>query len=134
MFHVTPTTDSAVSLIKSQCQLNSKQALVIRALFDRILHPILINTSKDQFLLYLGGVGGVGKTYLMKAFLFGLSIVEKQEGVLLTASTGAAAANIGGSTYHSALALYGNQPVRPATKLRLAHKRIFIVDEVSMVS
>jgi hypothetical protein len=107
--------------------------LVIRALFDRILCPVPINTTKDQFLLYLGGVGGVGKTYLIKAFLFGLSIVQKQEDVLLTASTGAAAANVGGSTYHSALALYGNQPVRPATKLRLAHKKIFIVDEVSMV-
>ncbi len=132
-FHAIPTTDSAVSLIKSQYQLNSKQMLVIRALFDRILHPIPINTAKDQFLLYLGGVGGVGKTYLIKVFLFGLSIIERQEDVLLTASTGAAAANIGGSTYHSALALYGNQPVRPATKLRLAHKKIFIIDEVSMV-
>ena len=132
-FHVTPTADSIISLIKSQYQLNGKQMLVIRALFDRILCPVPINTTKDQFLLYLGGVGGVGKTYLIKAFLFGLSIVQKQEDVLLTASTGAAAANVGGSTYHSALALYGNQPVRPATKLRLAHKKIFIVDEVSMV-
>lgn len=134
IFHSTPTTDSILSLIKSQHQLNAKQTLVTRALFDRVLHPLLINTSKDQFLLYLGGIGGVGKTYLIKAFLFGLSIIEKQEDVLLTASTGAAAANIGGSTYHSALALYGNQPLRPATKLRLAHKKIFILDEVSMVS
>lgn len=82
--------------------------LIIRALFDRILHPIPINTAKDQFLLYLGGVGGVGKTYLIKAFLFGVSIIERQEDVLLTALTGAAAANIGGSTYHSALSLYRN--------------------------
>jgi hypothetical protein len=133
MFRATPTTDSIVSLITSQCQLNSKQTLVIRALFERILHPILISTANDQFLLYLGGVGGVGKTHLIKAFLFGLSIIERQEDVVLTASTGAAAANIGGSTYHSALALYGNQPVRPATRLRLAHKKIFIIDEVSMV-
>jgi hypothetical protein len=133
IFHETPNTASVVALTGSRYQLNSKQTLVIRALFDRILHPILINTSKDQFLLYLGGVGGVGKTYLIKAFLFGLSIIEKQEDIILTASTGAAAANIGGSTYHSALGLFGNQPVRPGTKLRLAHKAIFIVDEVSMV-
>jgi PIF1-like helicase/helitron helicase-like protein len=134
MFHATPTTNSIVALIKSQYQLNTKQSLVTRALFDRILHPLPINTSKDQFLLYLGGVGGVGKTFLITAFLFGLSIIEKHQGVLLTASTGAAAANIGGSTYHSALALYRTQPLRPATKLRLAHKKIFILDEVSMVS
>jgi hypothetical protein len=134
MFDAISTTDSLVSLIKSQYQLNSKQTVVIRALFDRILHPIQINTAEDQFLLYLGGVGGVGKTYLIKAFLFGLSILQRKDEVLLTASTGAAAANIGGATYHSALALYGNQPVRPATKLRLAHKKFFILDEVSMVS
>ena len=133
MFYATPTTNSVMSLIRSQYQLNSKQTLVTRALFDRILYPIPINTAKDQFLLYLGGVGGVGKTYLIKAFLFGLSIMERQEDVLLTALTGVTAANIGGSTYHSALALYSNQPVRPATKLRLAHKKIFIADEISIV-
>jgi len=133
IFYATPTTDSIVSLIKSQYQLNTKQTLVIRALFDRVLHPILINTAKDQFLLYLKGVEGVGKTYLIKAFLFSLSIIKRQEDVLLTASTRAAAVNISGSTYYSALALYGNQSVRPATKLRLAHKKIFIVDEVSIV-
>ncbi|CZR69862.1 uncharacterized protein PAC_19762 [Phialocephala subalpina] len=96
MFHAAPTTDSAVSLIQSQYRLNSKQML---------------------FLLYLRGVGGVEKTYLVKAFLFGVSIIERQEDVLLTASTGAAAANIGGSTYHSALSLYRNQPMRQAGDL-----------------
>lgn len=133
MFHLTPTTESMISLIKSQYNLNKKQTLVIRALLDRILFPVLINTINDQLLLYIGGVRGVGKTYLIKAFLFGLAILGKQEDVLLTASTGAAAANISGSTYYSALVIYGNQPVQPATKLRLAHKNIFIVDEISMV-
>jgi hypothetical protein len=134
IFDATPTIDSLVSLTKSQYQLNSKQMLVVQALLNRVLHPIQINTAEDQFLLYLGGVGGVGKTYLIKAFLFGLSTLGRQDEVLLTASTGAAAANIGGSTYHSALALYGNQPVLPATKLRLAHKKFLFLDEVSIVS
>ena len=73
IFYATPTTNSVMSLIRSQYRLNSKQTLVTRALFDRILHPIPINTAKDQFLLYLGGVGGVRKA--IKAFLFGLSIM-----------------------------------------------------------
>ena len=71
--------------------------------------------------------------YLIKAFLFSLSIIKKQEDVLLTASTGATAANIGGLTYHFALTLYGNQPVCLATKLRLTHKKIFIINKVSIV-
>ncbi|PVH71315.1 hypothetical protein DL98DRAFT_615652 [Cadophora sp. DSE1049] len=58
IFRATPTVDSVLSLIESQHQLNSKQQLIVRALFDRILHPILIRTARDQFLLYLGGVGG----------------------------------------------------------------------------
>ena len=108
IFYATPTTDSIVSLIKSQYQLNTKQTLVIRALFDRVLYLILINTTKDQFLLYLKGVKGVRKTYLIKAFLFSLFIIKRQEDVLLTASIRAAAVNISGSTYYSALALYDN--------------------------
>jgi hypothetical protein len=126
-------TDSIVFLIKSQHKLNSKQALVIRALFDWILHLILINTNKDQFLFYIGGLGGVRKTYLVKAFFFGLFILEREDNVFLTALTKAVFANIGGLTYYSALALYGNQLIQPATKLRLAYKKMFIVDKVSMV-
>ena len=69
----------------------------------------------------------LGKTHLIKALMFGLSIIQKHDDVLLTASTGAAAANIGGATYHSALG-YGknaSQPVRQATRSRLSHKKIF---------
>jgi hypothetical protein len=45
-------------------------------------------------------------------FVFGLSIIGKYDEVLLTASTGAAAANINGATYYSALGFgnNGNQP------------------------
>lgn len=68
--------------------------------------------------------------------MFSLSIMQKHDDVLLTASTGAAAANVTGATYHSALGFgnNGNQPVRQATRSRLSHKKIFILDEISMVS
>jgi ATP-dependent exoDNAse (exonuclease V) alpha subunit len=134
LFQANPTTDSVMTLVHTQYKLNNKQSMVAKALFNRILDPVSVTTVDDQFLLYLGGVGGVGKTHLIKAFIFGLSITQKHHDVLLTASTGAAAANINGATYHSALALYGNRPVGEPTKLRLAHKKIFIIDEVSMVS
>ena len=121
--------------------LRSTRLMVLRRCLrngnhTRLLYPIRIKSSRDQFLLYLGGVGGVGKTHLIRAFMFGLSIVRRHEDVLLTASTGAAAANISGATYHSSLGFgnNGNQPVRQATRSRLAHKKIFILDEISMVS
>jgi hypothetical protein len=81
--------------------------MIVRALFLRILHPVQINSVRDQFLLYLSRVRGVSKTHLIKAFIFGLSIMRKHGEVLLTASTGAAAANVNGATYYSALG-FGN--------------------------
>jgi hypothetical protein len=136
LFQTDPSIENLQALIVTQYPLNQKQGMIIRALFLRILHPIRINSARDQFLLYLGGVGGVGKTHLIKAFMFGLSIMRRHDDVLLTASTGAAAANVNGATYHSALGFgnNGNQPVRQATRSRLSHKKIFILDETSMVS
>ena len=134
MFYINPTTDFFISLISFRYSLNKKQYTITYALLDRILKPLLIQTVDDQLLLYLSSVGGSGKTYLIKAFIFRLSILEKQDNILLTASTGAAATNINSSTYHSALALYRNQLVGEATKSRLHYKKIFIVDEVSMIS
>lgn len=135
-FQTDPSIENLLPLVISQYPLNRKQKLVMRALFVRILHPIQINSVRDQFLLYIGGVGGVGKTHLIKAFMFGLLIMRKHDEVLLTASTGAAATNINGATYHSALGFgnNGNQPVRQQTRIRLAHKKFIILDEISMVS
>jgi hypothetical protein len=97
-FQDNPTIDCLLRLVTAQFPLNLKQGMVARALFLRILYPIPIKSVDDQFLLYLGGVGGVGKTYLIKVFIFGLSIMHKEDNVLLTASTGAAASNVGGAT------------------------------------
>jgi hypothetical protein len=68
--------------------------------------------------------------------MFGLSIVRKHDNVLLTASTGAATTNVNGATYHSALGFGNNrnQPLRQATRSRLSYKKIFILDEISIVS
>lgn len=134
-FQAEPSVDNLMAMITSQYPLNQKQRVIITALVLRVLHPVQINSVRDQLLLYLGGIGGVGKTHLIKALMLGLSIIKKHDDVLLTASTGAAAANINGATYHSALG-FGkdrDQPVRQATRSRLSYKRIFILDEISMV-
>jgi hypothetical protein len=68
--------------------------------------------------------------------MFGLLIIQRHNDVLLTTSTSAAAANINSAIYHSALKFGNNrnQPLRQATRSRLSHKKIFILDEISMVS
>jgi hypothetical protein len=39
----------------------------------------------DQFVSYIGGQAGTGKTLLIRAFLFGLAILDRLDEVLLTA-------------------------------------------------
>ena len=135
-FQAEPSVENLLALITTPYSLNQKQRMIIGALVRRILHPVRVNYVCDQFLLYLGGIGGVGKTHLIKALMFGLSILQKHSDVLLTASTSAAAANINGATYHSTLGFGNNenQALRQATRSRLSHKKIFILDEISMVS
>ena len=112
-FRADPSAEKLLAMATSQYPLNQKQRMVVIALIVRILHPVQINSVCDQFLLYLSGIDGVGKIYLIKAFMLDLSIMRKHDDVLLTASTGAAAANINGATYHSALGFgkNGNQPL-----------------------
>jgi hypothetical protein len=135
-FQAEPSVENLLALITTQYPLNQKQQLIIRALILQILYPIQISSVRDQFLLYLGGIGRVGKTHLIKVFMFGLSIIQKRDDVLLTTLTSAAAANVNGATYYSALGFgnNGNQPVRQATRSRLSYKKIFILNEISMVS
>jgi hypothetical protein len=75
-FQSNPSIENLLALITSEYPLNQKQRVVLRALSLRILHPIRINSVQDQFLLYLSGIGGVGKTHLIKALLM-FSLVER---------------------------------------------------------
>ena len=68
--------------------------------------------------------------------MFGLSIIQKYNDVLLTVLTSVATANINSATYYSALRYSKNvnQPIYQAIRLRLSYKKIFILDEISIVS
>ena len=75
---------------------------------------------------------------MIKAFLHGLDIMGRLDEVILSASTGAAAAGINGSTYHSALgmsirSLGKGKCASNKTILRNRGRRILIIDEVSMI-
>lgn len=90
-------------------------------------------------LLYIGGVGGTGKSHLIRSFIYGMKILGREEEILLTASTGAAAAAIQGQTYHSALGMgigTSSGKIQPSLRVKgfVQGKRAFLIDEVSMVS
>ncbi|KAJ3556734.1 hypothetical protein NM688_g1860 [Phlebia brevispora] len=89
--------------------------------------------------MYLGGMGGTGKSQVIKAVTDFLC--ERGEGARLElcTPTGAAASIIGGSTYHSMLGFNRDEQARSVTKLakvctRLAHVDLIFLDEVSMLS
>ena len=99
-----------------------------------------------QHLHYVGGEGGTGKSRIIEAIVDMFRRKGQRHHIVLTASSGAAAANIGGVTIHSALRLGGDDSRRGGNlefsnsgviseeeKWRWKDVRVLIVDEVTMV-
>ncbi len=88
-----------------------------------------------QLRMYIGGVGGTGKSHVVHAILRLFVLLGRRNQVLVSAPTGAAAILIGGYTIHSLLLLpyKENTNLQPLTVL-WKNVSYLIVDEVSMVS
>ena len=56
-------------------------------------------------LLYIKNKGGVGKSQIIKAIVAGIDFIFYKNEVILIAPTGAAADNISGNTYYTALGI-----------------------------
>ena len=63
----------------------------------------VVRGSADQLLMYLGGMGGTGKSQVIKALTSFFASRGERGRVMLLAPTGSAACLINGATYHSAL-------------------------------
>jgi len=57
----------------------------------------------DQFLLYVAGEGGTGKSWVIEAVRLGMKLLEREQEVLVIAPTGNAANHVQGSTIHTGL-------------------------------
>jgi hypothetical protein len=96
-----------------------------------------VQVTSRPLCIYLGGEGGTGKSVAIKAVERLMEKLSRRNWLQITATTGSAADNIGGSTYHSALKVNWNRSCATASAPQLAKwkdKRILIVDEVSMLS
>ena len=84
--------------------------------------------------IFLTGEAGTGKSYLLRTFIDIAENAKKK--VLVTAPTGIAAINIGGSTIHRAFKI-PLDPTGPDTKIKIPsaveEANIIIIDEISMV-
>ncbi|KAJ3546688.1 hypothetical protein NMY22_g1957 [Coprinellus aureogranulatus] len=93
-----------------------------------------------QLLMYIGGRGGSGKSYLIETIVELFSVLSRTDELRLGAPTGIAAALIGGTTLHSLFAVGANY--RSSDKNGISKRLVqewrgvkyLIVDETSMLS
>lgn len=92
-----------------------------------------LNVLKSKNNIFLTGDPGVGKTYLINLFIDELK--KSNCNVLVTASTGIAALNLGGITMHKAFSIpipaYGH-PVKTSSYTFLQYVDVVIIEEISL--
>ena len=105
------------------CSLNDKQTQIVmysRARFKSFINSLRHGQKVEGFQIFLSGSGGTGKSHvvcLIQRDMFYLlhhvlNAESDQPIVLITAPTGSAAYNIGGSTIHAAFSMYDNSKLQ----------------------
>ncbi len=120
--------------IVQKFKLNTEQERAFKIVANHAISPYA-----PQLRMYLGGMGGTGKTQVIKALISFFTLLGRQHEFSLMAPTGTAAALIGGSTYHYALGINeqsGKITVKQKSqvKSRLLGVKYIFLDEVSMLS
>ena len=111
--------------------LNSEQERAFRIIANHA-----ISTNQEQLRMYLGGMGGTGKSQVIKALSSFFETRHEAHRFIIVAPTGTAAALLGGSTYHS---MFGNNDRMSSNKIghikaKLNGVDYVFFDEVSMLS
>jgi hypothetical protein len=100
-------------------------------------------SQSGQLKMYLGGMGGTGKSQVIKALISFFDKQNESHRIMILAPTGSAAALLNGSTYHSILGI--NSSVKDGDTIRNEHTAIahvkarldgidyIFLDEISMV-
>ena len=126
--------EGASELIDSTVQdfsLNKEQERAFRIIANHA-----ISENPEQLRMYLGGMGGTGKTRVIKAI--SCFFVQRNEAhrFVIVAPTGTAAALLGGSTYHSMFGINDRSGIGKIghVKEKLEGVEYVFFDEVSMLS
>jgi len=135
-----PSPSDVTHLITEVMPLNAKQKRTVSMIFYHALRlqgkPTV--EKDEQFLLYVGGEGGTGKSRIIDAVRLGMALLEREKEILVIAPTGNAAKNVQGSTIHTGLdvAVRGHRKRGTSARVRSlwANKTMLIIDEISMVS
>lgn len=130
------TGDVCEAIEKVAVEMGLSQNAEQERAFRLVANHVLDNTG-EQLLMYIAGVGGTGKTHVVKAILRLFALLGRSEQVLVGAPTGAAALNIDGYTIHSLTMLpagKGNGKGKMDQLQRIWRPvKYFIIDEISMI-
>ena len=102
----------------------------------RIIANHAISENPEQLRMYLGGMGGTGKTQVIKALSCFFTQRNEAHRFVIVAPTGTAAALLGGSTYHSTFGINDKSGIGRIgqVKQKLEGVEYVFFDEVSMLS
>ena len=109
--------------------------------FHIVANHATIN-NPTQLKMYLGGMGGTGKSQVLKALVEFFKERNKSHCIMILAPTGSAAALLNGSTYHSVLGI-GSESNNQAKNEQTSQRNIcehldgvnyIFLDKISMVA
>ena len=123
-----PTNAVLQVILEKNLRTNPEQ---LRA-FEIVAHHAI--QGGPQLLMYVGGVGGTGKSHVVHSVLRLFHLLGQSKSVRVAAPTGAAAILIGGQTIHS-LALLPDSAGKDLQELSKIWHGVdyLILDEISMV-
>ena len=126
--------DDATQLVDSTSKIFSLNTEQERAF--RIITNHAVSKNPEQLRMHLGGMGGTGKTQVIKAISAFFKARNESHRFIIVAPTGTAAALLGGSTYHYMFGI--NERMSPNkignVKAKLNGVEYVFFDEVSMLS
>jgi len=128
-----------IQMIVRQFNLNNDQAFAFQIIVDHTIGRSKVGT---QLRMGIFGEGGTGKSTLIDAIRAWFKFCGREQEPVVTATTGAAASKINGSTVHSATGIpfqrkrdrNGEEEVHVTSKMHdWTDRNYMIIDEVSMM-
>ena len=132
-----PDQPGAINVLEAVIQkfkLNTEQERAFRIVAN---HATINNPT--QLKMYLGGMGGTGKSQVLKALVEFFKDRNESHRIIIIAPTGSAAALLNGSTYHSVLNIGSDRTRNDVTSQSNVRERLdgvdyIFLDEISMVA
>ena len=122
--------------IAVEFNLNKEQSRAFHIIANHAVSP-----ESEQLKMYLGGMGGTGKSQVIKALIKFFESRNESHRIVVLGPTGTSAALLNGSTYHSFLGIKikgefnSNENVSIAQlQARLEGVDYIFIDEVSMIA